>query len=170
MAPYDGSDFFVFHSIPCPPALVVFWLTGLTCGMFLSLYAGTPILSMMRGILYDSVSIVSLVVTGLIPFLFTAYAVFISKPRLVLAVCFLKAYLLSFVSTEISAAFASAGWLVRSLILLHNSAVCVMLHLLWIRVLSGRKVHWFIISIGIVVASVVSFYIISPLLACLIEQ
>ncbi len=170
MAQDNGVEAVALYSMSGSGLLAICWLAGLVCGMLLSLYAGTPIFSMMRSALYAPVSIVSLLITGLIPFLFTAFAVFISKPWLIFAICFCKACLVSFVSTGISAAYGSAGWLVCSLLLFHSGAVCVMLHLLWSGILSGRRGRWLAALLGMVAAGFASYYIISPFVACLIEH
>ena len=169
MALYDSTENVSLHSAFYRSALAFCWLLGLICGVALFLYAGTPVLPLMRGILSGSVSIVSLCVIGLIPFLFSAYAVYLSKLWLLLAICFCKACLLSFISIGITFAFGSAGWLMRALLLFSCNILCVLLYFLWTRLLLGRKPYWFaIFAIGIFACSV-AFYIISPFLACLID-
>ena len=151
------------------PALLLAWSLGLVVGVYFFLSAGTPVFSMMREIPAGSVSIVSLLVTGLIPFLFTAYAVFISSYWLILAVCFCKAILNSFISMGITVAYASAGWLVRSLLLISDSFICVLLLFLWLRFRSESKTRWFLSWLVCIVISTSVFYIISPYAAGLIE-
>lgn len=150
--------------------LSVCWAAGTVCGIFFFLYAGTPLVSLMRRTLVGSVSIVSLFGIGLIPFLFTAYAVFVSKLQLVYGICFLKAFLFSFVSIGISVAFASAGWLARSLLLFSGGIWCSLLFFLWSRLLSGQRVCWAaVLFIGLLIGGIMG-YIISPFLAGLIEN
>ena len=170
MIQYDSYEDASLHSGFSPALLAVCWLLGVFCGMLLFLHAGTPVFSLMRRLPYGSVSIVSLLAAGLIPFLFTAYAVFISRPRMVFAVAFCKACLFSFVSLGISVAFASAGWLMRGLLLFGSGVSCVMLYFLWLRILSGRKTYWLAVAAAAAAACWTSFYIISPFLACLIEH
>jgi len=167
---YDSNETASLHSVFLSALLAAFWLFGVCCGILLFLYAGTPMFFLMRRLPYGSVSIVSLLVTGLIPFLFSAFAVFISRPRMILAVSFCRACLYSFVSLGVSVAFASAGWLIRGLLLFYNSFSCVMLFFLSLRILSGGKVCWLAVIAAVTAANGASFCIISPFLACLIEH
>ena len=150
-------------------SLAVCWIFGLLGGTVLFLYAGTPVVSLMRSVPLGSVSIVSLLLTGLIPFLFTAYAAFLSEPWVLFVACFCKGFLFSFVSLGISIAFSSAGWLMRRILLFSGDIWCVALLFLWIRILSGQKACWFAVLTAGALACGISCYIISPFLVCLIE-
>jgi len=150
-------------------ALLLFWFFGLIAGVFLFLYAGTPTFSLMHRIPCGTVTIVSLLITGSIPFLLTAYAVLLSRPWLIFAICLCKACLFSFVLMGISVAFSSSGWLIRSLLLFSDSIYCSILSFLWLRILSGRKSHCFAVTVCCISFSYTAFYIISPFAACLIE-
>lgn len=169
MAQCDSAKNLSLRRRPHGIILSFCWGMGWVCGVLLFLYAGTPGVSLMRGIAFGSVSVVSLFCIGSIPFLFTAYAVFISELRLLFLICFCKACLFSFISVGISVAFSSAGWMMRTMLLFSGSIWCVELYFLWLRLLSGRKACWFpVISVGIA-AGCISYYIISPFLAGLIE-
>ena len=149
--------------------LSICWLVGLSCGIFLFLYAGTPVISLMRRAPVGSVSIVSLFCIGLLPFLFTACAVFVSELRLLFLICFCKAFLFSFAFTGISVAFFSAGWLICILLLFTDGIGCIVLYSIWVRLLSGRRTYWFVGLLFTVAATCVSYKIITPFLAGLIE-
>ena len=98
--------------------LAICWLSGLFYGIFVFYYAESSVVSLMRRTLVSSVSIVGLLSNLLIPFLFTVYAVYYSMSWLLFPVCFWEAFSVSFVMTGVCMAFGSAGWLVRSMILL----------------------------------------------------
>lgn len=154
-------------------ALAVCWFSGLLCGIFVFLRAGAPVTSLMRRMLYGSVSIVSLISICFIPFLFTAFAVFISELRLLFPICFCKALLFAFVSIGICAAFGSAGWLLRTLLLFCDGICVLFLYILWVRLLSGQEFKCFAGTIGFsvvcILAGITDYYVISPFLARLIE-
>lgn len=169
MAQYDSVRKVSMQRMLCSPALPFCWCLGFLFGVFLFLYAGTPGVSLMRRTVYGSVSIVSLIGIGLLPFLFTAYAVFLSELRLLFLICFCKACMFAFVSIGISVAFSSAGWMMRGLLVYYDSILCVLLYFLWHRLLAGRKVYWFAIIFAGVLAGSIEYYIISPFLAGLIE-
>lgn len=153
--------------------LALCWISGLLCGFFLFLQAGAPVVSLMRRILLDSVSIVSLFSIRFIPFLFTAYAVFISEVRLVFPICFTRAMIYAYVSLGIYSAFDSAGWLIRILVLFGDSLCMVVLYTYWLRLLSGQKTKCFAetmgVFLGFLLVCIADFYVISPYLASLIE-
>lgn len=169
MAHYDGLRKVSLHHMPCGLVLAFCWCLGFVFGVFLFLYAGTPDISLMRRTVYDSVSIVSLIGIGLLPFLFTVYAVFLSKLWLLFPICFCKACLFAFVAIGISVAFSSAGWMMRRLLLFCDSVWCVLLYFLWYRLLTGRKASWLAIILAGILTGGIEYYIISPFLAGLIE-
>ena len=169
MIRYDSAENVTLRPWVSACLLPICWFFGLSCGIFLFLYAGTPVVSLMRRAPVASVSIVSLFGIGLIPFLFTAYAVFISELWLLFLICFCKAFLFSFVFTGISVAFSSAGWLMCTLLLFSDGVWCIVLYSIWLRLLSGRRTYWLAGLIFAVAATCMSYKIITPLLAGLIE-
>ena len=169
MAHYNSLRKVSLHCVPWGVVLAFCWCLGFIFGVFLFLYAGTPGVSLMHRMLFGSVSIVSLTGIGLLPFLFTAYAVFISRLRLLFLMCFCKACLFAFVSMGICAAFSSAGWMMRLLLLFYDTVCCVLLYFLWYRLLRGRNVSWLVIILTGILAGGLDYYIISPFLAGLIE-
>lgn len=115
------------------------WLLGLICGSLTSLMAGESILPLMRSVLYAPVSIVGALCVSVLPMLFSAYAVFLSNFGLLLPICFAKAFLFSFVSTGVSRAFASAGWLMGRLLLYSDWTSLPILYWFWLRSLSPER-------------------------------
>ena len=99
--------------------------------------ADAHIISLMRGILNGSVSIVSLLTVSLLPFLFSAFAVFISQLWLLYLIGFVRSFLFSFVSFGITVAFGSAGWLFRLLLMLGDCVTAPLLYLYMYRHLSS---------------------------------
>ena len=119
--------------ILCRLTLTAIWFFGLICGVFLFLHTEHSILPMMRSIPFGSVSIVTLFLAGLVPFLFTAYAVCFSQPWLVICMGFCNSCLLSFVTTGITVTFTTAGWLMCDLLLFANYIGCSILIFLWLK-------------------------------------
>lgn len=97
--------------------LAFVWILGFLLGSCSFALADNLFSSLMRGMSLDSVSIVNLLWPVLLPFLFSAFAVFISQPWLLLPVGFLKAFSFSFVSMGVIFCFGSAGWLFRLLLM-----------------------------------------------------
>lgn len=109
--------------------LAFIWICGLVFGALLSEYAGVSFYSLMRGAVCGSVSIVCLASVSLLPFLFSAYAVYIHSYRFLAVLCFIKGCLFAFVSIGVWIAFESCGWLIRLLCMF--SDICCLVPLWW---------------------------------------
>ncbi len=148
------------------------WLAGFLCGVLVSLRTGNSLASLMRSALYAPVSIVGLLCVTALPFLFSAFAVFLSKPILLLVICYVKAFLFAFCSTCILQAYGSAGWLIQWLLLFGDCLSMPLLYWFWARYLSGdHSLHFlesaWIISLALLTAGI-SYRVISPFLSRLI--
>lgn len=130
---YESSEIKTSNAAMNRPLTLIIWVLGLVCGVLLFLYSESAIVSMMRRIPFCSVSIVSLLLTGFVPFLFTAYAVFTFQPWFIAVICFCDSCLLSFLTSGISMAYASAGWLICCITLCFNSIRSAVLLFLWFR-------------------------------------
>lgn len=87
----------------------------------------------------SAVSIVGLLSVVLLPFLFSAVAVYISQPCLLLGIAFCKGLSFSLVSLGVMTAYGSAGWLMRSLLMFADILSLPMLVFFWIHYgISGR--------------------------------
>ena len=138
MAQYESSEIKASNTAMDRPITLIIWVSGLIGGVFLFLYSDSSIVSMMRRIPFHSVSIVSLLFTGLIPFLFTAYAVFTFQPWFIAVICFCNSCLLSFLTSGIFMAYASAGWLICCVTLCFNSIRSAALLFLWFRLFQSK--------------------------------
>lgn len=141
------------------------WILGLTCGVFLSCAVGEVAVSLMGGCFYGSVSIVSLAQAFIIPFLFSAFAVYFSYSWLLPVICFGKALLFSFVFSGLSFAWGASAWFIRWGVLLCNVICMPLLYCWWLRNLSGTRKPCFwellIFSVPVfAVATVVYLWII----------
>lgn len=115
------------------------WTAGLLSGAAVYLSAEKSLDSLMRGALGRPVSIVSLLCVTILPFLLSAFAVYISKPWLLLPVSFGDAFVLCFVSLGVMQCGGSAGWLVRWLLMFSASLAAPLLYLYWLRHVTGRR-------------------------------
>ena len=147
---------------------------GFTFGLFLFLISGDSLFSLMRRTLYGSVSIVSLSLALLLPFLFSAFAVFISKPGMLLLISFCKAFLFSLISLGVLASLGSSGWLIRYLLIFGDIVTLPILYLFWQRHISGERTLcstevFSIVSLIFLIGSI-DFCIVSPFLTGLINS
>ena len=157
----------------CFLLLALCWVAGLLSGVYVFLSAGSSLDSVMRSALTGPVSIVGLLCVTIIPFLLSAFAVYISGPWLLLPVCFGDAFVFSFVSLGVTGCGGYAGWLIRWLLVFSASVSSPLLYLYWLRHLTGRRRfdYWetaWVLCICALIGSV-DFRIISPFLARLIS-
>lgn len=147
--------------------LAACFLAGLILGIRMSHRAEFSF-SLMHGALDRAVSIVHLLSVLLLPILFSALAVYFSKPRLLYGIAFLKAFVFAFVSAGVSAGFGNAGWLVRWLLMFSDSLSLPLLWLYWLRHIPGRRVFQandvLAIAGGIVLAGLLDQMLVMPLL------
>ena len=168
----EGTLFVVFQNRKVSTIILAFcWCAGLLTGCFLANHAGNIHSSMMRRAVSCPVSIASLVVL-LLPFLFSAFAVYLSKTWLFLPFCFLKAFQFAFVASLVSTAFGSFGWLIRLLLLFSDGCTIPVLLWIWFRWIGsgGRKAVQQIAVCAILgcVAWSVDYFVVSPFLGMLI--
>lgn len=120
--------------------LAFIWCFGLLCGIRAASYAGDSFVSMMRMAACRPVSIVNLLTVSVLPFLFSAVAVYLRSWHLLAAVCFFRALLFGFISCGVYLAFASAGWLVWLMIMFSDILCLVPLWWYWISG-TGHSMH-----------------------------
>lgn len=97
--------------------LAASWLAGFLFGSLFFLFCDHSFLPLMHRYLICPVSIVGLILFPFLPFLFSAFAVFLSKPVLLHFIGFWKAFVFSLFSLCFFRAFGSVGWLLRMLLL-----------------------------------------------------
>lgn len=98
--------------------LAFLWGFGLTTGCMTLLTAGHSLDSLMRGVPFGSMSIVSVLVSLLLPALFSIFAFSFIQPWIFYLIAFFKSFLFGFLSFGLILSFGSSGWLWRFLIML----------------------------------------------------
>ena len=150
------------------------WLAGFLLGGFFLPYAGDSYLLLMRSAVSSPVSIVGLFSGVLLPFLISAFAVYLSMPLVLACTCFLKAFSFSVCAGAVFSAFGSAGWLI--LILMQFSDCCMLPVMVWF---SCR--HWktgrrnlrrdlTAVLFSAVAVGIMDYCIVSPYLVMLIDM
>ena len=113
--------------------LAVLWLLGLLFGSLMALSADILLVPTMRSAVSAGMSIFGLLAALLFPLLFTAMAVYISQPKLLLPVVFLKGFFFSFTGVGFLVAFGSSGWLIRCLLMFSDLLVLPLLWWVWLQ-------------------------------------
>lgn len=141
---------------------------GLVAGSVLYTSADIGSLSWMRGAAGSTVSIVGLLSVILLPFLFSAAAVFVNRIWLLIPVAFCKALSFIQVALGISMAYGSAGWLMRFLLMFADILCLPLLVFFWIHYGWGRKKMscWTVLCFLVIAAAIgcFDFCVISPIL------
>lgn len=126
---------------------------GLVFGAWGYSFAGTPLAALMSTALACPVSIPCVMQSFLLPFLFSAVAVFLLLPQLLFAACFLKSACYLFVVCGLYGAFGSGGWLLHLLFLFPDLCFLVLLYSYCIHHISGlRKFSWLEAAVYLAVA------------------
>ena len=97
--------------------LTVLWPLSFLVGCLFYLSARSIFSPLMCSAVSGSVSIVSLLLCTLFPFLLSAFAVFLSGPWLLILIGFCKSFLFGFLSLGLVLSFGSGGWFLRFLVL-----------------------------------------------------
>jgi hypothetical protein len=116
--------------------LAISWFGGLLCGCLLFDHSGSMTLLMEQAASLG-VSLRNLMIANGIPFLFSAFAMYIRKPELLPALAFFKGCMFACVSMGALVAFGSAGWLVRLLLMFSDLFLTGLLYYCWLRCISG---------------------------------
>ena len=115
------------------------WVAGLGFGGSGFRYAGSIFVSQMPLAVVSQPSIFGLLISSALPFLFSAFAVYIQLPWLMYGICFLKASSAAYVSCGVFAVFGASGWLVRWLFLFTDIIGTALLYSYCHRHISGVR-------------------------------
>lgn len=147
--------------------LAIFWIAGFLTGMWSWFSAGPCCLSMMRTTPNGCMSIVGLICVNILPFLFSAFAVYVSIPEMIFPLCFCRAFFTFVLSLGIMQSFPCAGWLFC--ILLQGCITDPLLYFYWLRIVTPKRhlchpLAFLGIMVAVILAVSMDFYIISPVL------
>lgn len=125
----------------CHKMLPIFWLSGLSIGLWLYCNPSPIYFSLMRGSV--SVSIVGCMLSSFIPFLISAFAVIIRKPFILLATVFLKGCFFAYISIAVLNSLGQYGWIIRLFFMLSDICSLPLLYAFWNRCLRMRSLPSF---------------------------
>jgi len=153
----------------CKNILRILWCGGLICGIMAAACAGN-LTSLMLTFCQNRVSIVSLLIVPLFPFLISAFAVFYFDFRFLYPVCFLKAFSLGFTARLVMDAFGSAGWLVCGMLLFTDIMTAPALLYAWLRFAERNRSVYPKVCIGCIAWFVIIVLSDHGLIAPLLKQ
>lgn len=161
----------IFRQRTCKALLCFCWILGMVLGAVFSAGADSTFLLLMRRTDF-SVSIVGLLLVAMLPFLFTAYAVFLSNRFLIIIFAFLKAFSFSYCLFGLSVVFGNGFWLAWIILMFSDLGTLPVLMWLWIHCLgpSERSLRTkFICCLSVsALVVMVDYWMISPFAACIL--
>lgn len=168
---------FLHHLFSLDPRKVRLWFlalafaAGLAAGVVLCTSANAVSYSWMRSAADSPVSIVKLLGVILLPFLFSAAAVYLDRSWFLIPIAFCKALSFSYVACAISRAYGGAGWLMQPLLMFADAAFLPVLVFFWIGYgFGGRKMSCRTVFLFFCIAVAVGYFdhcLISPILVVL---
>lgn len=108
------------------------WMSGLVSGFLFYAFNQHTLSSLMLRIVFSPVSIVDLLVSFLLPFLFSAFAVIFHTPIWIFPIAGFKAFSFTVVSIGLVDCMGSAGWLYWILLLAGDILSLPALYLYWL--------------------------------------
>lgn len=139
MARFLHHDFPAWWRRGAAALLALSFVLGLVLGALLFLSAENDSTSLMRMAKNGPVSIVGLLSVSFLPFLISAFAVYVSQPWLLPVIALCKGASFSLVSLGVTAAYGSAGWLMRLLLMFSDLCALPLLLFFWLRYISGER-------------------------------
>lgn len=115
---------------------------GHLLGVWISGTASELFLSEMRRATESPVSIIGLLSPSVLPFLFSAFAVYGKRPVFLIPIAFCKAFLFSYVGYRWWITWGQAGWLVTGLVMFTALLSLPVLYWYWLRYMDGRNFEW----------------------------
>ena len=147
-------------------------MAGVVCGVHLAMQSANSFVPLMRAAAGCRMSIVGLIASRFLPFLFAAFAVYIAKYWLLIPAFFIKGCAITWSGCLAVAAFGSAGWLVQPL--LQFSDLLLLPVLFWFcirRIVQSHAAIWRDLKIcgtAFVLVGALDYCIISPFLVMLL--
>ena len=151
--------------------LVLLFLFGLLLGVWLSGSASDSLFSPMRAVVSSRVSIIGLLSSLLLPLLFSAFAVYIGRPVLLIPIAFWKAFSFSYLSWGLLQAWNSAGWLIASLLLFSSACSLPVLCWYWLGQIHRPEFRLLPLCIAagaLILIGILNYCLILPFLAVII--
>lgn len=149
------------------------WILGLVCGSMTALSADRSFLPLMRLAPLGQMSIVGLLVSILLPFLFSAVGLSLFGHWFLTLFVFVRAFLLSCVMSGVFITYGSAGWIVDLLFLFSDFLFTPVLLWFWIHS-AGCKQYVMrcgtVVLFLLLVIGYLDFRFVSPFLAGLLTM
>lgn len=173
MDPFNQSRFRPSRFMKSGFCLALFWCAGLVCGFVA--FSGSSIITsdILRLAAAEKPAIWRFLSVLLLPFLFSALAVYLSKPQFLPMIAFFKAFLLMFVSIYVYSGFGTAGWLIRFLLMFSDLISVSLLYCYWSLYVSGKRLfatrHFVVCCLPVLLLGCFDYYSVMPLLTGLLS-
>lgn len=123
--------------------LFVFWTFGLMFGAAFVSESDMAFQELIREAAVREASVSVLLINALLPLLSSLFAGLFLNHLWVYPICFFRGVSYGFISCGVFSAFSAAGWMIRWLLLFSGTVCNVLLFLIWIGFLIGKKRNLF---------------------------
>ncbi len=148
------------------------FIAGLLLGAIYARSLSPQKLTLMRQAVFCQSSIVGLLCCSILPFLLAAYAAYIGRRELMLAVCACKAFSYSAAGLALHRVFGTAGWLMQPMAQFTQTVTLPVFCFFILRICAGRrqKRSLIVILIITILAAGIDYFVVSPFVAGLIKN
>ena len=155
----------------CHVLLASVWISGIMSGCLCSVFAPDSFLDLLFAATLEDVAFPQLITAISWPFLLSVLAVYLKAQWLIFPICWAKAFVFSFLGFGIVAAYSSAGWLVRWLLMFGDCCSVPLLLWYWSRSLvPTRSIHLAILlPLMFLMIGMFDFYFVAPFLTVVIS-
>lgn len=154
-------------------SLFFFWMLGLMLGCICSAASPTALTPLVYSAVSDPPSLPRLLLTVFLPIALSFFAVFFHEYWLLQPIIWGKGFLFAFVATAATAAYGSAGWLVRFLLMFTDCCTLPLLIWYWIQIYNRRRSRLFIQTVLLLVVNLLicalDLRFVSPFLTAVIS-
>ena len=119
--------------------LALCWILGLFLGGAAYRFGGGNLDSLLAQALISRPSIFGLLVSALLPLLFSSVAILLRCPGILYVFCLLKAFLVAYLACGVFSAYKESGWLIARLYLFTDLCASAVVYLFWHRHISGVR-------------------------------
>ena len=147
-------------------------LTGAVFGVYLAMQSADIFSPLMRAAVGHRMSIVGLIASRFLPFLFAAFAVYIKKHWLLIPVLFMKGCAITWCGCLTVAVFGSAGWLIQPLFQFSDILMMPVFCWISIRQITKDQVSFWrdlkFCVVAFILVGALDYCIVSPFLVMLL--
>ena len=120
-------------------SLAICWCAGLVLGSITAVSMSDMLVVMLHNCVFIRPLLMRIICVSLLPFLLSAFALYIDEPWILLLIAAIKSFGFGFCAAGVSLAFEHSSWLVRSFFLFSDVISLPLLYFYLLRSISGKE-------------------------------